>query len=288
MRVTDSMLRANALRSLSARATSLARAQEQVATTKRLNRPSDDPAKVREAVKLRDGLAELEQFTRNIDTADRTLSAAETAMATAGESMQRARELAIQGANDTLSPIDRQQMSLEVSQLAASLVQLASTKVGDSYIFSGYRTDIAPYASATGPYQGDAGVSMARISPATVVPVNVFGDVVFGTALAAIAALQAELAAGTRTSAATIDALDAGQDALLAGRATVGARQNRLDETRAYLDEGVIAAKKLLSELEDVDMAQAISQLSEHQLTYEAALKVNATILQHTLMDELR
>jgi len=288
MRVTDGMLRANALRGLTTSTMRLARSQEQVATTKRLNRPSDDPAQVREAVKLRDGIAELEQFMRNIETAGRTLSAAETAIATAGDAIQRARELAIQGANDTLSAVDRQQMAQEVGQLAGQLVQLASTKVGDSYIFSGFRTDVPPYASPTGAYQGDAGVVMARISPGTAVPVNVFGDAVFGPALASLVQLQAELAAGTRVTPSTIAALDAGQDALLAGRATVGARQNRLEETTAYLEQGMIAARKLLSELEDVDMTQAISQLSEQQLTYQAALKVNATILQRTLMDELR
>jgi flagellar hook-associated protein 3 FlgL len=287
MRVTDSMLRASALRELAASSTNLARSQEQVATTRRLNRPSDDPAQVREAVKLHDGIAELEQFTRNIETAGRSLSAAEAAIAAAGEAIQRARELAIQGASDTVSAADRLLMAQEVGQIPDQLVQLAATKVGDSYIFSGFRTDVPPYASPVGAYQGDAGAVIARIAPGTAMPVNVFGDAVFGPALAALNQLQAELAAGTRVSQGTIAALDAGQAALLAGRATIGARQNRLDETTAYLDQATVAAKQLLSQLEDVDMTKAISQLSEHQLSYEAALKVNATILQQTLMDYL-
>lgn len=288
MRVTNSMLRDAALRSLSANVNALARIHEQVSTTKRLNRPSDDPAQVREAVKLRDGLAELEQFVRNIDTAGRTLTAAETAIGTAGEAIQRARELAIQGANDTVSASDRQAMAQEIEQIAGQLVQLAGTKLADSYIFSGFRTDLPPYTAPTGAYQGDAGAIMARIAPGTTVQVNLPGDQLFGPALAALVQLQAELTAGTRVSSGTIAALDAGQAVLLAGRATIGARQNRLDGTKAELEQATLAGTKLLSELEDADLTAAISALSERQATYEAALRVNARILQRTLIDELR
>jgi flagellar hook-associated protein 3 FlgL len=288
MRVTDSMLRANALRGLSANASSLAAISEQVATTRRLNRPSDDPAQVRQAVTLHDAIAELEQFTRNIDAGTRILSAADAAMAAAGDTIQRAHELAIQGANGTLSDADRKNMALEVEQLTGQLMQVTSTKVGDSYIFSGFKTDVPPYTSPTGTYQGDAGVMVARISPGTTVQVNVTADAVFGPALAALAQMQSELAAGTPVSGSTIDLLDAGQTALLAGRATVGAVQNRLDSTTDYLGQGIIAAKTLLSQLEDADMTEAFSQLSERQFTYQASLKVNAALLQTSLIDLLR
>ena len=286
MRVTDSMVRANALRGLNANATSLAAIQEQVSTTKRLNRPSDDPAQVRQAVKLHDGIAELEQFTRNIDAGTRTLSASDTAMASAGDTIQRAHELAVEGANGTLTDANRQDMALEVGQLRDQLTQLAGTKVGDSYIFSGFKSDVPPDLSAG---SLDTGAVMARIAPGTTVQVNVLGKDVFGPALAALNTMYTELTTpGTPVSGGTLTALDTSQQALLAGRATVGAVQNRLDATTDYLGQGIIAAKSLLSQIEDVDMTQAISQLSERQFTYQASLKVNASLLQLSLIDLLR
>jgi flagellar hook-associated protein 3 FlgL len=288
MRVTQNMLREQALRSLTLNQEALARIQEQVSTTKQLNRPSDDPAQVRAAIKLREGVAELEQYIRNTDTAARTVQGAETAIASAGNAIQRARELAIQGANDTLSASDRQNMAVEVDQLAAQLVQLAAAKVGTSYIFSGFRTDLPPYAAPTGVYQGDANAVMARVAPGNTIQVNIPGDVAFGSALAALTQLQAELAAGSRVSAATISAIDTGQVDLLTARATLGARQNRLDEVRVYLEDGILTARRLLSDIEDVDMPKAISELSARQATYEAALRVNARLLQNSLLDELR
>ena len=288
MRVTNSMMRDGALQGLNGNAMSLFKLQEQVSSGKLLNRPSDDPAQVRQAMKIRDTLSELGQFTRNINAADQTVSAADVALGGATQLLQRASELAIQGANGTYSASDRQKMGLEVDQLAQGLVQLASTKVADAYIFSGFETDVPPYASPGGAYQGDAGAVMARIGPGVSVQVNLAGDAIFGPALAALQQLGAELAAGTAVTPGTITAIGAAQDTLLAGRATLGALQNRLDDTSAIMDQATTAAQDLLSHTAEIDMAAAITQFSERQLTYNAALKVNAQIMQTSLLDYLR
>ena len=55
-----------------------------------------------------------------------------------------------------------------------------------------------------------------------------------------------------------------------------------------YLDNGILAAQTLQSDLEDADMAQAITDMSNRQASYQAALKVNAQLLQTSLIDLLR
>ncbi len=294
MRITNRMLHERALGSLKTNVAALARVQEQVASTRRLVRPSDDPADVRSAVKARDGLAEMEQFVRNITTAQRSVDAADVALGAAGEIAQRARELAIQGANGTLSASDRQTMALEVEQLARQLVGHAGAKVGDQYLFSGFQTDNPPYVEAppgsalVGAYQGDAGTIVTRIAAGTTMTVNLTADAVFEPALDALAALHAELAAGSPVSAGTIALLDTGQSVLLAGRAQVGARANRLEQTRTTLEDNILAGRRLLSDLEDVDLIEAITELNQRQAVYQAALEVNARIIQPTLLDHLR
>jgi flagellar hook-associated protein 3 FlgL len=288
MRITNQMLSSDAIRQLQANIQRLSRSQEQVSTTKRLNRPSDDPAETRTAVKVRDSLAELDQFKRNIDTAGRTLSATDAALSSAGDIIQRARELAIQGATGSLSASDRQSIGVEVDQLLTSLQEQANAKSAGAYLFSGFKTDVAPYASPTGAYLGDAGVIAARTAPNTQVQINITADVAFAPALAALDALRNELNAGTQVSAATIGLIDTGQEALLSARALTGARQNRLADTTTYLDNGILAAQTLQSNLEDADMAQAITDMSNRQASYQAALKVNAQLLQTTLIDLLK
>lgn len=294
MRITNRMLHDRALGNLGRNVEALAKVQDQVATSKRLLRPSDSPTEVRAAVMTSDAKSEIEQYLRNITAATRMMSAADSALGAAGDVVQRARELAIQGANGTLSAEDRGRIALEVEQLTAQLASDAAAKVGDQYLFSGYRTDTAPYApppagsAVVGAYQGDAGVLLARIGPGIRIATNVTADVVFGPAFTALAQLHADLTGGGPVSGMTIALLDAGQAALLDGRSVVGARQNRLDATAGTLDDGLLTTQRLLSELVDVDLTAAITELSQRQTVYQAALEINARILQTSLIDRLR
>ena len=288
MRVTTKMLHDDALRNLQANASRMSLAQERVSTGRRINRPSDDPGQTWTALKLRDAISELEQYVRNIDGADRTMSASENALGSAGDMLQRARELAVQGANGALSPSDRQAIAKEVDQLTAALLAQTQAKSAGSYLFSGFQTNTAPYATATGAYQGDSGAIMMRTGTSGTVKTNVTADVAFAPALAALVALSGELNAGTQVSGATLTAVDTGLNALISARAEIGARQNRLAEARTYLDDGIFTSTRLLSELEDADMPEAIMDLTQRESMYEAALRVNARILQTTLLDVLR
>ena len=287
MRITNGMLAARTISDLQANYAAMARAQEQVSSGKRLNRPSDGPADVQASVRLREGMAALAQHVRNIDVADRTTATAETALAGAGEAVQRLKELSLQAANGTLSSTDRQAMLLEVNQLGQELVSLANAKVGDDYVFSGHKTATAPYASFGAAYAGDHGAITARISPGVTVAVNVTADVAFGPALAAASQLAADLVAGSPPSAGTIAGLDTGLDGVLSARTQIGAVMNRLDSTRSFVEASQAAATKMLSDIEDADMAAVITEASTRQATYQAALAVNARVLSKSLIDEM-
>jgi flagellar hook-associated protein 3 FlgL len=287
VRITNRMLNDNALRTLQTNYAGLAKVQEQVSTGRRLNRPSDDPARVRTAIKVRENLAALDQHLRNIDNAERTTSAAEQALASASDMMARVKELGIQAANDTFSVADRTAIALEVQQIGDALVGLANTRSGEDYVFSGQRTRTPAYAALGAPYAGDANPLYARIAPGATVGISVTADAAFGPALAAVAALAADLAAGGRPTIPTLGAVDVGLDALLVGRGRIGSVENRLTVTRDFIDAGQLSATKLLSEIEDADMPEVISKALERQNVYEAALSVNAKILRRSLVDEL-
>jgi flagellar hook-associated protein 3 FlgL len=278
--------------SLAANQSALQSTIEKVSTTKQLNRPSDNPGDVRSAVGLRDTLAQLDQFGRNIDDASSKVSAMDTALASAGDLLQRANELAIQGANGTLQASDRQAVAAEVSQLTEALAQAAGTKVGDEYVFSGFRVDRAPFqvvgSGQIGAYQGDQGVVVARIGTGTTMQVNLAGDAVFQPAIDALTQLQADLNGGGPVQSTTITQIAAGLQNLLQARATVGARTNRLDDAKASQQSLVTTNKALLSQLEDTDMPSAITELSQRQTTYQASLAVTAKVMQTSLLDYLK
>lgn len=292
MRVTEGMLYNSTSQSLSRTVTALQAASEKVSSTKQLNRPSDNPADVRSALGLRDTLSELDQLARNIDSATSKTSAMDTALAAAGDLIQRANELAISGANGTMSPGDRQTMAQEVSQLIEAMAQDASAKVNGDFVFSGFRVDRAPYQvtapGTVGAYQGDQGLVVARVGPASTMQVNVPGDIVFQPAFDALTQLKNDLTAGTPVQAGTIAQVQSSLNNLLAARAQIGARANRLEEAKTSQESLITSNQALLSQLEDVDMASAITELTKRQTTYQATLAVTAKVLQTSLIDYLR
>ena len=292
MRVTQNMIYDSANQSIAGTLSQLQKASEKVSSQKQLNRPSDNPADARSAVQLHDTLSELNQFLRNIDVASSKVDAQDTALGSAGDLLQRANELAIEGANGTLDAGDRQAIGQEVSQLIEAMAQDAGAKVNDEYVFSGFRVDRPPY-TVTGPgtvsaYQGDDGVSVARVGAGSTMQISVSGDSVFQPALDALNQLKTDLAAGNAVQPGTITQIQGALDSMLATRAQIGARANRLDQTKSSQQALVTSNQALLSQLEDADMPSAITELTKRQTTYQATLAVTAKVIQTSLLDYLR
>lgn len=296
MRITNRMLAENALRNTSANLQAMSVSQNQIGSGRKLTKPSDDPAQVLSAIQATDGLAQITQYLRNIDVAQQQTSAADSALADAASVVQRARELAVEGANGTLSDTDRQAIAAEVDQLTAQLAADAGAKVGDSYIFNGYQSQTPPYSytPASGTTAGvvtgtpDTSAVMARVGPGVQVQVNTSAVDAFKPALDALTQLYSDLESGGTVAGTTLSALDDALNSVTQARATVGARTNRLDQSQATLQAQQLAVTKLLSDTEDVDMASAISLFQQQQLTYNAALQVSGKILQTSLIDVLK
>lgn len=292
MRITEGMIYNSTNQSLSSTLSALANMTEKVSSTKELNRPSDDPADVRSAIQLRDVLAELAQYQRNIDTASGRVAAMDNAMASVGELIQRANELAVAGANASLGASERQAMAQEVGQLIESTAQDAGVKFEGNYVFSGFKVTTPPYtvtgAGTVGAYQGDHGVVIARIGQSASMQVSVAGDAVFQPVLDALAQLKTDLQTGNAVQQTTITQIQSALDNLLAYRSQVGARANRLDQAKTSQESLVTSNQALLSQLEDADMPSVITELTKRQTTYQATLAVTAKVMQTSLIDYLR
>jgi flagellar hook-associated protein 3 FlgL len=63
---------------------------------------------------------------------------------------------------------------------------------------------------------------------------------------------------------------------------------NRLDFLSQRLNDVKVNTTGLLSQVKDVDMAQAITNFSMAQTVYQASLKAGAQALQPSLLDYLR
>ena len=82
--------------------------------------------------------------------------------------------------------------------------------------------------------------------------------------------------------------LDVDLGRVLKLHAEVGAKTNRVNAAKEKQKTLTLNLKEMLSSVEDIDMAGAITRMTELQTAYQAALQTGSKVLQTTLMDFLR
>jgi flagellar hook-associated protein 3 FlgL len=113
------------------------------------------------------------------------------------------------------------------------------------------------------------------------------GDDVFGSALQAIDDLRQALAGGADPGG-TLGALENAANDVRQERASVGGRLARLQARDQEIGSALVTAQTLLSDVEDADLTETITQLAQVQNALEATLTAGATLLRTTILDYLR
>jgi flagellar hook-associated protein 3 FlgL len=302
MRVTSLMSTRATVRDLNDDLSRLSRTQQRLSSGKQITRPSDDPYGTSRALALRGDLEGLQQYQRNVSDGTGWLNTCDTALGVVSDSLQRVRELLVKAGNDAAGPQARAAIADEIDQLVDSIKQEANVQYGGRYVFSGTATDTAPYVlGGSDAYAGDAGTITREIGPQVEIPINVDARSLLGDGQAAgdarlldtLRDLSDHLRGGTAADAdalrtTDLQRLDDNLDVLNAIRADVGARTNRLASADSRLSGLAVNTTGLLSETEDADMAQTITDYTTQQAAYNAALRAGANIVQSSLLDFLR
>lgn len=290
MRVTQMMLANNTLRNVSKSYDKLGTYQQQLATGKKIHRPSEDPVVAMKGMHYRTSLTEIEQFQRNLSEAYTWMENSESALGHTTSVLQRARELVVQAKNGTLGPEDRQAIAREIEQLKKDLVQVANTKVAGKYIFNGTKIEQAPVTDGPPPTVNNNNDDfMVEVAKGVKLKINVTPDNVFNQGLFnTLQQIESELATPTGNLDNLLSQLDGHINDVLAERAELGARVNRLELVEQRLSEQQLIAKRMISDNEDADIEKIITELKSQESVHRAALSVGARIIQPTLVDFLR
>lgn len=389
IRVTQTVFLNNIRSQLARNGRRLAIAQEQVATGKQVNRPSDNPTGAFRVLSLKQLTGANDQFERNLDSLEANLGVAENVLGQTQEVLYRTLELAIQAANASVDRSQRAVIATEVSQQLDEVKRLGNTQLGARHLFAGYLSDKPPFIRdlqvsasagntgtgtiAVGIFDGDAvggsryeirftdpatyevfeagtGLTVAsgtyttgapidfdgngnevvidgapaagdsfRIVPRMVyrgdsneimVPVgegqrvaaNVRGHQLYlgdgnldGTAdagrvsvFAALEDLKFALEDDDQAAIqAVIDQLDGAVGQMSEGRGIIGGRLNLVDSAKQDLSQRNLTIEGLRSEIEDADMAEAITRLTQVESVFQATLGTAARVLQRSLLDYL-
>lgn len=179
MRIADKMALNQVQSNLGKNRAEMQSLQEQSSTQRRINKPSDDPLSATRVLSAKTEEKTQKQFIKSLQFAKDFLNFTDQSLDEVGEIMNRAKELAITQANEASSNEDtRRVVATEVEQLLMQTVQVANRKLGDRYIFGGFRTNQTPF-SKEGSYQGDDGEIKIQVNKDAYVTMNLPGNKVF-------------------------------------------------------------------------------------------------------------
>jgi flagellar hook-associated protein 3 FlgL len=235
------------------------------------------------------------------------LSAEETTLSNASDILIRVKELSIQAYTDTMSSTSRQAVGAELQGLRNQLLSLANTQDSNgNYLFAGSRVGQPAFAT-DGVYQGDETRMNAVVGEQRTIPINRSGSEAFvrvvrtdedgsSTGIGFFESLDDLIKAvkglsGTDSSeamkrgAGEVDSLLQG---VLLAQANVGTDMRVVEQQQNVVEETTLNLTTTLSNIEDLDYAQAITKMKKQMLALEATQSSFAQISQLSLFNFIK
>ncbi|MBM4339168.1 MAG: flagellar hook-associated protein 3 [Deltaproteobacteria bacterium] len=270
---------------------------KKISSGRNINRPSDDPLGLIDSLGLKSTLSQADQYLRNLEMGKSWLNLIESAMDQSGELVGRAIEIGIQTANDTQSPETRAQAAIEVGHLLDQAIALGNTQLGGYYIFAGYETLTPPFSKVvvggieTAQYNGDGNDFNIQIGKNETIAIGKNGQTVFinSSLFDILGTLKKALEDNdVATVRLQLDNLKTAGDYLQNHMADAGAKANRIEGKESALTTLRLNLKDRLSQVEDTDLAELVTELRAKELAYEAALMSAVKITELSLINFLR
>ncbi len=296
MRVTMNSLYDQINTDLSRLVENQAKTNSSISSGKIYRRPSDAPVELTHALGYRSQIADTKQYERNIVFGQGWVQATETTMRQIQDRLARAKELAVEGANDTLNASNRKAIAAEVNVILDEVVSLSNTSIGGRYILAGTRTDgydngeepfmMDKYGRVT--YHGNEEDLAVDIGKGQTQKINLDGRsaLVQSGLFDALDMLQDALNANSQHSIETsIAKLDISITHVSEQTALLGAMGNTLDNKEDIATSLSLTLEERLSDVEDTDIIRAISDLKTLDAGYQAALSAASKVMKMSLAD---
>ena len=307
MKISTSLFFDRALNQMVTTQNSLAQSQAQLSTGKKVVQVSDAPDEATAIQRLKSVIARQDSFEQAVKTTQNRLNAEETALDATANIMVRMKELTIQALNDTYGPKDREIIAVEMQGLQEDLLSYANTRdVNGAYLFSGSRVFTPPFAANTQGdivYQGDETVNLVDVGDQRQIRLNRTGTEVFGRVTRDLPDGSTEgrsffqsvqdLVDAVRTSDREamnrgLGELDDLNQRVAVSQAKVGSAMNVVSNQTAVLEETRLQLKTVLSEIEDLDYTEAVTEMQKRMMALEASQASFAQISRLNLFDYIR
>ncbi|HXZ58814.1 MAG TPA: flagellar hook-associated protein FlgL [Steroidobacteraceae bacterium] len=182
MTISTLTFQTNALAEMEALQTALTRTQTELSTGSKLPNAAANPAAMSQVNQLNMTLSASQQYVSNGSAVSSALQLEQAALTSATNTLQSARDLAVEANNSALSLADRQDIATQLTQLEQALLGAANaTDAGGNYLFAGTASGTQPFAQTGGAvsYQGASQVNQVQISADQSVSAGDAGNAVF-------------------------------------------------------------------------------------------------------------
>lgn len=285
--------------------------QNQLSTGRRIVTPSDDPIGAAQALRVSAAKGIVEMHQANQVTATNRLTEVEGALGSVEDQLTGIYEKAIAAGNATYTASDRAAIATELQQSLGNLVALANIKDSTgNYMFAGYKGTAEPFTvtGATAPvshtnpsvsYAGDDGQQRVAIGAGQTIQINMPGSEAF---------VQVKDITGASTGGSMFDAVQNMIDAVQTGasgaayntalanlqgamdtvsnaRTHVGTRMAAVESMATMSDAMRTQYAAQISQIEDLDYAQAISTFTSKQTQLTALQQTFAQTSKMSLFD---
>jgi len=285
MRVTQNMVTNGMSRYINASLQRIYRKYDEIATGKKIQAASDDPVGFTTSLRINNSLTEIERYQQNSEAGISWMNTSDAALSELSSVLNRLEEIGVAASNGTLAQSSCDAYAEEVAELKEHVLQIANTKFGDRYIFSGQMTNQPAY-DENYTYQGDNSALKMEIGEDSSIEYSHTGAEIFGDFFQVMSDLETSIRNMDFDQVSEyLTDIQSEVDNVLNIRSSYGAKVSRLEKNNERLDNLEIQFQEILSDVEDTDITEAATQLSMQETIYQAALSVGAKIMQTSLIN---
>jgi flagellar hook-associated protein 3 FlgL len=257
--------------------------EQEIATGKSVNVPSDNPAAAAQLIQNAGQTSAADQFQRSISSIQGEIQNADSALNSVTSALQQAISLGTEGANGTLNATDRQAIAIQVEGIQSELLNLANLSYQGNYLFGGTATQTTPYVldttSTSGvTYQGNTGVNSVTIGTDLKLQTNLPGSQLFSSSGGDVFQSIQDLINGlTSNSGAAIGTavteLGTAVNYIGSERVFYGNALSQLNAQQTFLSTETTQLAQLQNAEGGADLTAVISDLSASQTSVQATLE---------------
>ncbi|MGL4925309.1 MAG: flagellar hook-associated protein FlgL [Plesiomonas shigelloides] len=244
--------------------------------------PSDDPIGSVQIMLLQRQQASTDQYSKNIKNLMNEYSQQEALMRNGNDILERGKELVLELGDGVMTQDDHEAIANELESVRDELLGVANSQNPDGdYQFAGNKLKNKPYSVPDYVYQGDSARRSSGTAEGVTLPVNMTANTIFGSGKDTVFKAIDDLTTALRNPATSQPELsklmhNAGEQIGLTTKrlnsawGELGSHMQSLERMAGAHEDNAIMNKKMIGDIKDLDVPQAVSRLKGYELALTA------------------